>query len=48
MEYLLEFDERMGCFVAIPEDPLCDAETLCGMNEVEARQFAEAVGIKLL
>ena len=47
-EYLLEFDERMDCFVAIPPDPLMDAETLAGDTEQEARQFAAAIGINLL
>jgi hypothetical protein len=48
MEYLLEYDERMECFVAIPEDCSEDAETLCGDTEQEARQFAFNVGITLL
>ena len=48
MDYLLEYDQRMECFVAIPEDPLQDAETLCGDTEQEARQFAFNVGINLI
>jgi hypothetical protein len=47
-EYLLEYDARMDCFVAIPPNSDMDAETLCGDTEQEARQFAAAVGIKLL
>ena len=47
-EYLIEYDERMDCFVAIPPDPLMDAETLCGDTEQEARQFAAAIGLTLL
>jgi len=47
-KYLLEYDERMECFVAIPPNPLNDAETLCGDTEAEARAFADAVGIELL